>query len=249
MNILILEDEKPAAEKLIRGIKRFDASVNVEGPLQSVREAVQWLTENPAPDLIFADIQLADGISFEIFRKVAVSSPVIFATAFDSYLLEALEQNSIDYLLKPVKEERLEGALRKYLRLKQHFSSNLQTFIEDYGKKNSKRERIVVKKGVDFVSVKIDEVAFFYTEHKIVFLVDNAGVRYVIDEPLSKLEEELDPSQFFRANRKFLINIRAVKRFKSYEKGKILVELVPATHEQVVVSQESAGEFKGWMGS
>jgi len=248
MNILILEDEKPAAEKLIRGIKKFDLSVNIAGPLQSVSSAVQWLTENPAPDLIVADIQLTDGLSLDVFRKVTVSSPVIFATAFDSYLLEALEQNSIDYLLKPVKEEKLEGALRKYLRLKQHFSSNLPAFIEGYGARNGKRERIVVKKGIDFVSIKIDEVAFFYTEHKVTFLVDNAGSRYIIDEPLSQLEGELESSQFFRANRKFLISCRAVKKFKSYEKGKILVELVPATHEQVVVSQESAGEFKRWMG-
>lgn len=248
MTVLILEDEKPAAEKLAKAIRTFDASINLVGPLQSVRDAVEWLTNNPHPDLIVADIQLTDGLSLEVFRTLRVSTPVVFATAYDAYLLEALEQNSIDYLLKPVKQEKLEGALRKYLRLKQHFTANLGSFVESFGNSRAKKDRLLVKKGIDFLSLRTEEIAYFYTEHKVAFLVDRNGVRYIHDEPLSALEHDLDSSMFFRANRKFLVHINSVKSFKPLERGRLLIELSPPIREEVVVSQENAAAFKRWMG-
>ncbi len=247
MTVLILEDETPAAEKLIQGIKTFDAAIEIAGPLRSVREAVRWLTEHPAPDLILADIQLTDGLSLDIFRKVTTSSPVIFTTAHDAYLFEALEHNSIDYLLKPIKQEKLEGSLKKYLRFKQHFSANLAQAAEAYERQGRVRDRIVVKKGNDLFGVKVEEIAYFYTEHKVVFVVDRNGTRYMADDALSALEERLDPSLFFRVNRKFLVHVDSVKSFKTLDKGKLQVELNPMVREEVVVSQENAAEFRRWM--
>ncbi|MCI0706255.1 MAG: LytTR family DNA-binding domain-containing protein [Ignavibacteriae bacterium] len=249
MTILIIEDEKPAAEKLMHGIKQFDASAVLVGPLRSVKESISWFADNPVPDLVFADIQLTDGSSLDVFKKVSVTCPVIFATAYDEYLLEALEHNSIDYLLKPFKQEKLEGALNKYLRLKQHFTANLSRFAVSYNpNSNTVKSRVVVKRGIDFVSVKTDDIAYFYTEHKVVFLVDAAGNRYIVDKPLADLESELDKRSFFRVNRKFLVHINAIQRFKSFEKGKILLELKPPVTEEVTVSQENAGSFREWMG-
>ena len=249
MTILIIEDEKPAAEKLAKGIWQFDSTATLVGPLRSVKESVSWFANNTMPDLVFVDIQLTDGLSLDLFKKVTVTCPVIFATAFDEYLLEALEHNSIDYLLKPFKQEKLEGALKKYLRLKQHFTSTLTQFVQSYNPNGGKSKgRIVVKKGIDFVSVKADDVAYFYTEHKVVFLIDKEGNRYLVDKPLAELEAELHTEKFFRVNRKFLVHINAIARFKSFEKGKILVELKPPTKEEVTVSQENAADFREWMG-
>jgi len=249
MTILIMEDETPAAEKLATGIKRFDERATLVGPLRSVKESVSWFANNPMPDIVIADIQLTDGLSFEVFKKISVTCPVIFATAYDEYLLQALEHNSIDYLLKPFKQEKLEGALKKYLRLKQHFTANVAQFSRTYySESGARKDRIVVKKGIDFLSIKASDIAYFYTEHKIVFLVDNDGSRYIVDKPLAELEAELDAAKFFRVNRKFLVHINAIARFKSYEKGKILVELKPPTREEVSVSQENAASFKEWMG-
>ena len=234
--ILILEDEKPAAERLIKGIRRFDASAAIAGPLSSVKEATAWFAAHPSPDLVVADIQLADGISFEAFQTISPACPVIFATAYDEYLLEAFQYNGIDYLLKPLKEEQLERALTKY------------QFLEGRGKELTRKERFVVKKGIGFVSIKTEEIRYFFTEQKIVFLVDAAGGRYVVDKTLSVLEQELDPRTFFRLNRKFLVHIDAIRTFKPLDKGRILVELNPPTLEPAIVSQETGTAFRTWMG-
>ncbi|MBF8249320.1 MAG: response regulator transcription factor [Bacteroidetes bacterium] len=248
MNILLMEDEQPAAEKLIKGIGEFDKTITVHGPLRSVKESVRWLTTHPSPDLIVADIQLSDGISLDVFRTVNPSCPIIFATAYDEYLMEAFGHNSIDYLLKPVKQEKLEHALTKYLRLKQHFSANVAQFAVKYDA-GDKKQRIVVKKGLDFLSIKTEDIAYFFTEHKLSFLVDKGGKRYIVDKPLSDLETDLDRKGFFRVNRKYLVRIAAVLRFSSHEKGKLTLELSPRPAEEVIVSQEKASEFKKWMGT
>jgi two-component system LytT family response regulator len=250
MKILIIEDEQPAAEKLIQDIKRIDPTAQVNGPIRSVEEANRWLEENQPPDVIVADIQLTDGLSLEIFRNRTISCPVIFATAYDEYLLEALEHNGIDYLLKPIRREKLERALEKYTRLRNHFASNVSEFLNDYFERagSAVKRRIVVKKGLDFLSIPVEEVAYFHTEHKIVFLVEKSGNRYIVDSTLSDLEGQLDRSIFFRANRRFIVNITAVGKFKSLEKGKLLLETTPKSSEPIVVSQESAADFRKWMG-
>ncbi|MBI2427683.1 MAG: response regulator transcription factor [Ignavibacteriales bacterium] len=248
MKILIIEDEEPASERIIAMVREFDPSIHILGTLQSVQESLEWLRHHASPDLIIVDIQLNDGLSLEIFKTNPVPSPLIFTTAYDEYLMKAFEFNSIDYLLKPIQKEKLHNALTKYLRLKQHFADNLVALFEQLQKRTTTPpNRLVVKRGTDFVSLKTDDVAYFYTEHKIVFLIGNDGKRYIIDKPLAELENELDKN-FFRVNRKYLVHINAVVRFKPHEKGKALVDLTPAVNEEVIVSQENASAFKRWIG-
>lgn len=250
MKILIVEDEEPASERIIAMVREFDPSIRILATLRSVKESLEWLKHNAAPDLIIVDIQLNDGLSLDIFKAHPVPSPLVFTTAFDEYLMKAFEFYSIDYLLKPIQKVKLHGALTKYLKLKQHFTGDLVSFSEQFQRKGSSlpSSRLIVKKGTDFVSIKIDDVAYFYTEHKIVFLVNNVGKRYIVDKPLAELEGELDTGTFFRANRKYIVHINAVVSFKSHEKGKLLVTLSPETGEAVIVSQENAASFKQWIG-
>lgn len=248
MNILIIEDERPAAERLIAMVKEFDPEIRIAATLRSVKESLVWLSRHPEPDCILADIQLNDGLSLEIFEHHPVASPLIFTTAYDEYLLKAFAFNSIDYLLKPINKEKLFHALQKYRSLKQHFSVDLGSLAGHIRNKTPINDRLVVKKGTDFTAIRMEQVAYFYSEHKITFLIDTQGSRYIVDKPLSEIEITLDPSRFFRINRKFLANIDAVARFRPFEKGKVLVDLHPPVKEEVIVSQENASSFKVWVG-
>lgn len=248
MRILIVEDEKPALEKLSRMVRKYDPSAEITATLASVRETVDWLRGHKHPDLILLDIQLSDGQSLEIFKQMSVTCPVIFTTAYDQYILEAFNYNCIDYLLKPIKQEKLNQALDKYLKFETHFTRDFLTLLKNISQTGpTYMQRITVKKRVDYLSVKTAEIAFFYTEYKLVFLITHKGEKFVVDKPLSDLESELNPAEFFRVNRKYLVNINAVARFKSYDKGKILVEVKPPVREEIVVSQEKAGTFRKWM--
>jgi two-component system, LytTR family, response regulator len=249
MKILIIEDEKPAVKNLTQMIREYDPAINVVAEIGTVREAIQWLERNQQPDLILLDIQLSDGLSLEIFKHRPVSCPVIFTTAYDEHILEAFNYNCIDYLLKPIKQEKLDAALDKYRKLKSHFTQNLMTLLNDLtDAKSNYKKRITVKKGLDFQSIKTDDIAFFYTEYKLVFLITRDREKFVVDKPLSDLENEFDPEAFFRINRKYLANINAISKFKSFEKGRLQVELNPQVREEIIVSQEKAASFKKWMG-
>jgi two-component system LytT family response regulator len=249
MTILIIEDEQPASDRLIAMVHEFDAAVTIAAVLRGVGDSVRWLLHHPAPDLILADIQLNDGLSFEIFTALSSPIPVIFTTAYDEYLIKAFEFNSIDYILKPISKEKLFHALAKYLNMKRHFTGDIVSLLDQLrGGIPARLNRIVVKKGSDFIALKGDDIAYFYTEHKIVFCVDRNGKRYIIDKPLALLHEELDPSVFFRLNRKFIAHMDSIVRFKPFEKGKVTIELSPASADEVIVSQENASAFKRWMG-
>lgn len=247
MNILIIEDEQPASDRIIAMLREFDPAVNILATLRSVHESISWLQSHPSPDVIIADIQLNDGLSLEIFKQQPVVSPLIFTTAYDEYILKAFEFNSIDYLLKPIDKNKLYHALKKYQTLKYHFSVTLLPFLEQLQNIPQNKNRIVVKKGADFIALKIDRVAYFYTDHKISFLVDRESKRYIVDKPLTDLLPELDPSRFFRINRKYIVHIESIVKFRSFDKGKILVELFPVVNEEVVVSKENAAAFKAWV--
>lgn len=248
MKILIIEDEKPAVINLTQMIHKYDPAIKIVAEIGTVKGAVQWLEKNEQPDLILLDIQLADGLSLEIFKHCPVTCPVIFTTAYDEHILEAFNYNCIDYLLKPIKQEKLNNALNKYLKLKSHFTQNLVSLLNDLTEPKSKyKKRITVKKGLDFQSIKTDDIAFFYTEYKMVFLITNDREKFVVDKPLTDLENELDPEAFFRINRKYLAGINAISKFKSYEKGRLQVELNPQVGEEIIVSQEKAASFKKWM--
>jgi DNA-binding LytR/AlgR family response regulator len=249
MKIVIIEDEKPAAEKLQELIESIDTSVQVVAVLTSVQASLNWLKQNEMPQLIFMDIELTDGLSFTIFDSCHITCPVIFTTAYDEYWQEAFEHNSIDYLLKPVKKEKLEAALKKYYLLREHFAANLQKLLQaQHETKSGYKKRFLVKRGADLLSVKAEDIAYFYATHKLVCLVTFSDQKYILDRSLSDIEKETDPSQFYRVNRKFLVSVNAIKRMKSYAKGKLLVEVQPLVNEEIIVSQENAGLFKEWIG-
>lgn len=247
MKVLIIEDEPTAAQKLVDMLSGIDNRIEVVSIIQSVEEAISWLSANPPPDLAFVDIQLADDVSFEIFRKVEVKFPVIFATAYDEYILEALEHHSIDYLLKPFQEDRLRKALEKVKKLESHFLQHKfnRLFEEGFGQSKIKK-RFLVKRGVDYISVSTKNIAYFFTEHKIVFLMSKEGDKYIVDKTLTDLNNELDPEYFFRVNRKYLVHIDAIEKFKS-DNGKIDLHLIPPTHDAVYVSKENAPHFRVWI--
>lgn len=252
MKVLIIEDEKPAAEKLHKALLKISNGIEVLSILESVQDTIHWMNKNPSPQLIFMDIQVADGPSFKIFEQKNIECPVIFVTAYDEYWQTSFEHNGIDYLLKPIRHEKLEAAVNKYHMLKQHFAVDYSTLL--YKRKvtessNGYKKRLLVKKGVDYFSIKTDEIAYFYATHKVVCLLDKNGQKFILDKSLSDIEKDLDPMLFFRVNRKYLVNMNAIRRIKAFPKSKLLVELTPPVEEEVLISPETAGDFKHWLGS
>ncbi len=246
MDVLIIEDELPARAKLESMLASIAPHMKVVAQLGSVAESVDWLGSHPEPDLAFVDIQLSDDHSFEIFRRYPVRFPVIFTTAYDKYLLESFEFNSVDYLLKPITEEKLRKSIEKVRRLEQHFlQGNILKLLNE---QKPTRQRMVVRKGTEFVALELDEVAYFFTDHKIVFVRDFQGRQMIVDKNLAELEAELDTQVFFRINRKVLANLKAIERFKP-DHGKIQVFLKPEMKEEVHVSKETAPEFRKWIGA
>jgi DNA-binding LytR/AlgR family response regulator len=246
MNVLIVEDELLAQAKLESMLKVIDQSIHVIKKTGSVKDTVEWLSTNPPPDAAFVDIQLSDDHSFEIFRTVSVKFPVIFTTAFDKYLLESFEFNSIDYLLKPITEDKLRRSLMKIKTLEQHFiQGNLERLLHPSA---TQTKRLVVKKGVEFLAIEPDSIAYIFTEHRIVFVRDFAGKQFIADRTVGELESVLHGNTFFRINRKYIANIKAIDKFKP-DAGKIRVFLKPPISEEVFVSKESAPEFRKWIGA
>jgi two-component system LytT family response regulator len=244
MRVALIEDEPLAMEKLEDAIRAARSDIAVLARLGGVGESVAWLEKNAHPDLIFCDVQLSDGLAFEIFQKVRVRCPVVFTTAFDDYVLEAFASNGIDYLLKPLRRDRVAAALEKHARLKDFFQGDYSALAA----RPKFRERLLVRKGADFVPVAVADVAYFFAAQKLVFMVTRAGTRFMLDKALSEVEAELQPGRFFRANRAFLVQIEAVRRCRPFHKGKLLLEVEPAFSGEIVVSQERAGAFKEWLG-
>jgi len=245
MKVIIIEDELLAQEKLSAMLRSIDTSIEILAKLGSVKDSIQWLAQHATPDLAFVDIQLSDDHSFEIFRKHPIQFPVIFTTAYDKYLLESFEFNSIDYLLKPITEDKLKRSLEKVRKLEQHFlQGNILKLIQQPA---TAPKRIIARKGTEFVAVDVNEVAYFYTEHKIVFAKEFSGRQVLLDKNLGELETSLDKKQFFRINRKFIVQHKAIDRFKP-DNGKIRIFLNPEMKEEIHVSKETAPEFRVWIG-
>lgn len=246
INTIIIEDEKTAADNLVRMLGLSREPIQVLEIIDSVTDAVQWLRTHSQPDLIFMDIQLKDGNSFSIFEQVKVNSPIVFTTAYDSYLIKAFEQNSIEFLLKPIEETAILHTISKYKNLKEHFMNKYEVVLEKLSDKN-KRKRLIAKKGIEYQSIPMEEVAYFFTEHKITFLVTKQEKKFMLDQNLKELEEELDPNAFYRANRKYIVHVDCIKSYKTYDKVKLLLELNIPLNEEIVISQENAPEFKRWI--
>ena len=248
INAIIIEDEKPALENLVSTLSAVADDVQVTARLGSVRESIEYLSQQPAADLIFSDVQLGDGLSFEIFNQSGIRTPVIFITGYDEFMLNAFEYNGIDYLLKPVDKESLRKALNKYRMLEKHFTNHhsINNLLQYIG--NHKKKRMIVKKGMENISLRLEDVVLFYTENKIVYVIDRCNKKFLADKNLSELENELDDAIFFRANRQYIININFVRGFKSYEKVKLVIELtLPDLNHCIIVSQEMAPQFREWM--
>ncbi|WP_288369985.1 LytTR family DNA-binding domain-containing protein [uncultured Algoriphagus sp.] len=248
MRILIIEDENPAAKRLLSLLKIHFPSAEFEGNLDSVRSALSWLSEHSEPDLIFCDIQLADGLSFEIFQKNPVSSPVIFTTAFDQYAIKAFQVNAVDYLLKPIDPEELARAVDKYR--KNQLPSQLDgRLLEQLLKPQSIRfkSRFLVSFGDKIQSVPLDEVAFFFSEERVTFLQTWAGKKYVIDQTLEQTESQLDPTRFFRLNRKYLASLEAIEAVFTYSNSRLKIKLQGCEDPDILVSREKVSEFKAWL--
>jgi len=255
MNILIIEDENLAAQRLSKLIKEIDPAIAIKGVTDSIEASVEWLQSNPAPDLILMDIELADGQSFEIFTRVEVKSPVIFTTAYDEFALKAFKVNSIDYLLKPVKNEDLKNAFSKLKSLKGESVkddgiNNIRHLLEGLYQQTSEqfRTRFLAKSGQRFVPIEAHEVAYFYSEDKMVFLKTKTSQRYLLDFNLEELEKELDPKDFFRANRQYILSNKSIQDIHSWFNGKLKVKVIPETSDEVIISRDKAADFRTWMG-
>jgi DNA-binding LytR/AlgR family response regulator len=249
MKVIIIEDEKPAAEKLQKAILKINPRIGVMAILPSIAAATDWLREHSMPDLVFMDIELGDGPSFRIFDNVTITCPVIFVTAYDEYWQEAFEHNSIDYLLKPIKEEKLEAALQKYEKLKLHFAKDYRQLLTPaLNSSHTYKKRFLVKRGTDYVSIRAEDVAYFYATHKLVCLVDSRNQKFILDQSLSDIERQLDPANFYRVNRKYIIHQTAIRKIKAYPKSKLLLEVEPVIDEDIIISQEGVAAFKEWMG-
>lgn len=250
MTVLLIEDETLAAERLRGLLAEADSSVQVVGHIKSVEAAIEWLQANTHPDLIVSDIQLLDGLCFEIFQAVKVSVPIIFTTAFDQYAIKAFEVNSVDYLLKPVQGNKLKEALAK-ARARQPQATPLVDYQQLMALLNptkpSYKTRFMVRLGQKILAIPVEQVSYFFSESKLSYLVTLDNKRYPLDQPLDELIQVLNPTEFFRANRQFIITFKSVSEIHPYFKGRIKLNLQPAATEEVVISSERTPEFKRWI--
>lgn len=255
MKILIIEDEELAAKRMIQLVLDLEPEAEIFGPLDTVVSSVAHLKTRPGYDLIFLDIQLADGRSFSIFESVKVDTPVIFTTAYDEFALKAFDLNSIDYLLKPVNRDKLQAALEKYKKLKVYFGDQINQRL--YEMLNSIRppevrtfkDRFLVSRADTLIPVKAKEIACFYAEDKAVLMQCIDGKKHVIPHTLDELEEKLDPKLFFRASRQCIIALHAIIRISNYFGFKLKIEIQPDPGMDIIISRARVSEFKQWMGA
>lgn len=253
MRTVIIEDEAFAADALEALISRVIPTARVEARLESIEESLEWFEENPAPDLLFCDIHLSDGNSFEIFKNIELKCPVIFTTAYDQYAIEAFKVNSIDYLLKPVKEEDLKRAFDKYQHMQKDDVAreleNIRSLLRQGPSvvRPEPKSRFMVKSGQSIKAIPQEEIAYFLAEEGVVLLVSFDKKRYIVNYTLEQLDEQLDPRSFFRANRGLIVNIKAVSRAEPYFKGRLLLQTEPPLPEDQVISSSKAAAFKDWL--
>lgn len=247
MRVVIIEDEKLAAERLITLLKQCDSSIEVLACLESVEESVHYLSSYPHPDLLLLDIHLSDGHCFEIFKKVNYQKPVIFTTAYDQYAMEAFKIFSIDYILKPVTQQSLAAAINKLRSLSVSFSSTDISRLSALLSEQRYKKRFLGKVGQRLFFIPAEQVAYFRADNKIVYLTDHEGNRYVVDYTMEQLTELLNPRQFFRLNRSFIVCIDAIQQVKPYYNSRLKLSLVGSSNaEEMIVSRDRVADFKLW---
>jgi DNA-binding LytR/AlgR family response regulator len=251
MKILIVEDEELAVKKLQKTLAVVDAAAEVIGCTDSIKSTVEWLEENPQPDLILMDIELADGQSFEIFNLTEIKSPVIFTTSYDEFALKAFKVNSVDYLLKPIQKDELETALNKFKKLKTNTDVNIDSLVKELQQKlqpKEYRKRFLVKLGQKLISVEINEVAYFYSDGRLNFFKTTDNKKFVVDYTMDELEEMLDPKIYFRISRSFYVSVNSITKIDDYFGNRLILGLKPEVDKEALVSREKVTDFKKWMG-
>lgn len=248
-SIVIIEDEEAAVRRISKMVQELMPGVHIAATLPSISEAVNWFGSNQPPDLILSDVHLADGQSFEIFRQVQLNTPIIFITAYDQYALEAFKVNSIDYLLKPVKKEELQRALQKFANLSGPGPAvNIERLLQTLQhSRPAYKDRFAVRYGEHIKTIETADIAYFYTENKVNFLVTKDNKRFVVDHNLDQLDALLDPKNFFRINRQFIIGFHSIAEMFSYSKSRVLVKLNPPCKHETIVSAERSAHFKSWL--
>lgn len=252
MRVIIIEDEELASKRLEGLILKADPNIKIEARLESVSEAVEWFGKNPGPDLIFLDIHLEDDLSFAIFEKVKVKAPVIFTTAFDEYAIKAFKLKSIDYLLKPINQKELNEAIAKYKEWTQadkpQFDmSELYKLLQNKDVKY--KERFSISFGQKIKTIETEKVAYFFSEGGLTFLVTTEKLEYPIDYSLDDLASQVDPRQFFRINRQYLVKLKSIKNVHVFPKSHLKLDLEPAAKAEVFVSIDKVSRFKDWLDS
>jgi DNA-binding LytR/AlgR family response regulator len=250
---LIIEDEKPAAEHLQRLIKQLELKVDILGTISSIDDALIWFDNHPMPDLLFLDIQLSDGLSFEIFNHVQITCPIIFTTAYEEYAIKAFKVNSIDYLLKPIGIDDLSYAINKFTSINNNDSdANNQTIrykVDQVMKMLTQnyKSRFVVNVGMHIKSVEVEKINLFFSLEKSTFFLDNTGKSYDVDYSLEQIEQLTDPKQFFRISRKHIVNIKAITDIISYSGSRLKLKITSSKDEDILVSRSKLMEFRRWL--
>ncbi|MCJ7446574.1 MAG: LytTR family DNA-binding domain-containing protein [Bacteroidales bacterium] len=250
---IIIEDEKPAAEHLQRLINQVDIKIDILRIISSVDEALVWFKNNPVPDLIFLDIQLSDGLSFEIFNHVNITCPVIFTTAYEEYAIKAFKVNSIDYLLKPIGIDDLKYAIDQFrsisYSIKDVYNQTLRYKVDQVMKllTNNYKSRFVVNIGMHIKSIEVEKINLFYSLEKATFILDNTGKTYDINYSLEQIEKLIDPKQFFRISRKHIVNIDAIADIISYSGSRLKLKIVNSRDDDILVSRSKLTEFRRWL--
>jgi DNA-binding LytR/AlgR family response regulator len=250
MKILLIEDEPPAAKQLTKMLLDTNPTITIIDVLDSVEASVKWLRTYPMPDAIFMDIQIADGLSFDIFSEVEITAPVIFTTAFDQYAIKAFKVNAIDYLLKPIDETELATAMYRLTQRQNPMLGNVifQNILSQIQAPKVYRTRFLVKIGQSLIAIDANEIAYFFSENSVCQLVTHLGKKYIVENTLDELEQLLMPSAFFRNSRKQIIAVQAVSKIHTHFNGRLKLDLVPAFKEDVFVSRERVNDFKTWLG-
>lgn len=250
LRIVIIEDEPPAAKRLEKMVRQARPAVQLLKHLDSITECTTYFNESPEVDLVFMDIQLADGLSFEIFKHTKITAPIIFTTAYDDYMLQAFKVNSIDYLLKPIDQDDLELSISKFEELThqhQAVDHNIINELVQSIQQKSFKERFLIKAGQQLSIVQITEIAYFYSEDGYVQLVTHQNKKHLIEYNLEQLIEVLDSNVFFRINRKYILHVKSIKKINSYFNSRLKLGLQPSIADDVIVSRERVAEFKRWL--
>lgn len=251
MRILIIEDEHYAAKRLKKMVKTILPEADILEVLDSVEESIEWFQKHEEPNLVFMDIQLADGLSFKIFESIKFSCPVIFITAFDEYAIEAFKLNSVDYLLKPIEESKLEAAIDKFKRIHEQPDLNRMDWSKLerslYANKEKFKKRFLVKMGAAFQYLNVVDIVLLYSEESVSFAIDQNGKRFIIDHTIEQIEKLIDPSEFFRINRKHIVAIASINKIHPFLNSRLKLELNQKTDQDLVVSRDKVKDFKLWV--